>query len=57
LKNETGKFLIKDEKFRVEEDHVIHTYKCAGDIGWARECQYIQIQCMIDRMVENESIR
>ncbi len=52
---ETGIFYIKDEEFKIEEGSIIHTYRCAGDVGWAKEIQYIQIQCIIDRMIRNGS--
>ncbi len=49
-----GLFHIKEEEFYLENSgKIVHRYKAAGDIGWARECQYIQIQCIIDRIVEN----
>ncbi len=51
---ENGLFYIKDEEFKVEGDQIIHRYKVAGDLTWAKEFQYIQIQCMIDRMVRND---
>lgn len=43
-----GLFFIKDEEFNIEKGEIIHKYKVAGDIGWAKEIQYIKIQCIID---------
>lgn len=43
-----GLFYIKEEEFNIERDKVIHKYKVAGDIGWAKEVQYMKIQSIID---------
>jgi len=43
-----GLFFIKEEEITIEGDKIIHKYKVAGDIGWAKEIMYIKVQCIID---------
>lgn len=49
-----GIFLIKDETLTIEGEKAIHTYKACGDIGWAKEIQYIRVQMIIDNMVNKQ---
>ena len=43
-----GLFFIKEEEIIIEGDEVIHKYKVAGDMGWAKEIMYIKVQSIID---------
>ena len=42
---------IKDEEFEIKDGLLILKYKCAGDIGFIKEIQYMKWQAMIDSIV------
>lgn len=42
--------LIKDEEWKIDGNTITFTYKCAGDIGYIKEMQYIKYQSIIDRI-------
>jgi len=43
-----GLFYIRNENFELTRDKLTHTFEATGDIGWAKEIQYIRIQSIID---------
>ena len=46
-------FEIKDEKLTIEGSKAILSFKAKGDIGWAKEIQYIKIQRIVDRILND----
>lgn len=42
--------LIKDETFEIKDNKLYVTFKCAGDVGFIKELQYIKWQSMVDRI-------
>lgn len=45
--------IIKSEELVFEDGKVILKTTCAGDIGYINELQYIKMQLIIDRMINN----
>ena len=44
----SGLFYIRNETFELKRDKLTHIVEACGDIGWAKEIQYIKIQWIID---------
>ncbi len=49
-----GLFYIRNDTITYERNKIIHKFEACGDIGWAKEVQYMRLQSMIDGMVNND---